>query len=75
MFACILESTERAIVLHENKQYYPDAEAVYGKDVEITVQDEDTQPISKPIVETSKQKKFDHRETISDLPASTYTKE
>ena len=46
-----------------------------GQRVRVTVQDEDTQPISKPIVAPTKQKKFDHREVVSDLPASTYTKE
>lgn len=29
------------IVLHEDKQYYPDAEKVFGKDVEALVMEED----------------------------------
>ena len=29
------------IVLHEDKQYYPEAEKVFGKDVEALVQEED----------------------------------
>lgn len=29
------------IVLHEDKQYYPDAERVFGQDVEALVMEED----------------------------------
>lgn len=29
------------IVLHEDKQYYPDADRVFGKDVEALVMEED----------------------------------
>ncbi|KCV71541.1 elongation factor 2 [Fonticula alba] len=38
------------IVLHEDKQYYPSAQSVYGPGVEIVVQEEDTQMLSEPIV-------------------------
>ncbi|KAI8619018.1 P-loop containing nucleoside triphosphate hydrolase protein [Chytriomyces sp. MP71] len=38
------------IVLHEDKKYYPSAEEVYGEGVETLVQDEDTQPLTMPIV-------------------------
>lgn len=34
------------IVLHEDKQYYPDAEKLYGKGVETLVMDEDAQPLT-----------------------------
>lgn len=39
------------IVLHEDKQYYPDAEQVYGKGVETLVMEEDAQPLTQPIIE------------------------
>ena len=39
-----------AIVQHEDKQYYPEAEEIYGSEAIITVQEEDTQPITEPIV-------------------------
>ena len=39
------------IVLAEDKSYYPAAETVYGKDVETMIEEEDHQPITKPIIE------------------------
>ena len=36
-----------------DKQYYPTAEQVYGKDVEAMVEEEDAQPLSEPIIGTS----------------------
>lgn len=38
-----------SIVLHEDKQYYPDVEEVYPE-AETMVQDEDTQPLSVPVI-------------------------
>ncbi|CAE6423334.1 unnamed protein product, partial [Rhizoctonia solani] len=40
----------QAVVLHEDKKYYPSAEEVYGPDVETLVQEEDAQPLSEPII-------------------------
>jgi U5 small nuclear ribonucleoprotein component len=40
-------------------RYYPEAEEVYGKDVEAMVQDEDTMPIEQPIIQPIKEKQFD----------------
>ncbi|QRV80203.1 Elongation factor Tu GTP binding domain [Ceratobasidium sp. AG-Ba] len=40
----------QAVVLHENKKYYPTAEEVYGPDVETLVQEEDAQPLTEPII-------------------------
>ncbi|GAA5856097.1 hypothetical protein JCM8547_002978 [Rhodosporidiobolus lusitaniae] len=50
--------TSNAIILHDDKQYYPSAQAVYGADVETMVQEEDAQPLSQPIVEPVKTRKF-----------------
>eukprot|EP00802_Teleaulax_amphioxeia_P003246 Tamp_03249.p1 GENE.Tamp_03249~~Tamp_03249.p1 ORF type:complete len:989 (-),score=348.22 Tamp_03249:779-3745(-) len=50
-----------AVILHEDKQYYPDAEEVYPE-AETTVQDEDTQPLEKPIIAPIRTKHFDHVE-------------
>jgi U5 small nuclear ribonucleoprotein component len=55
-----------AIVLHEDKQYYPSARQVYGEDVEILVQEEDAQPLSVPIIAPVEVKKFTVEE--ADLP-------
>ena len=38
------EGPSQAVILHEDKKYYPDAEQVYPE-AETTVQDEDTQVI------------------------------
>ncbi|CAO3634329.1 unnamed protein product [Mucor fragilis] len=61
------------IVLHEEKKYYPSAEEVYGEDVETMVQEEDTQPLSEPIVAPIQVRKFNVTET--DLPETYYSKE
>eukprot|EP00123_Amoebidium_parasiticum_P017643 comp23931_c0_seq1/m.42255 comp23931_c0_seq1/g.42255 ORF comp23931_c0_seq1/g.42255 comp23931_c0_seq1/m.42255 type:complete len:133 (-) comp23931_c0_seq1:2772-3170(-) len=55
----VTEVTSTAIVLHEDKKYYPTAEEVYGADVETLVQEEDTQPLTEPIVLTKKNKKME----------------
>ena len=55
-----------AVVLHEDKQYYPTAQQVYGPGVETMVQEEDAQPLSQPIIAPIVQKKFAVQE--ADLP-------
>ena len=62
-----------AIVLHEDKSYYPDASEVFGAGVETLVQEEDTQPLTEPIIAPIKFKKFSVVE--KDLPPTTYQKE
>ncbi|KAJ1548336.1 hypothetical protein HK405_003625, partial [Cladochytrium tenue] len=67
------EPTSSAVVLHEDKKYYPTAEEVYGPDVETLVQDEDTQPLTVPIIAPIKEaRKYVHEK---DLPATTFSKE
>ncbi|KAJ1923594.1 hypothetical protein IWQ60_005784 [Tieghemiomyces parasiticus] len=61
------------IVLHEDKKYYPSALEIYGEGVEVLVQEEDTQPITEPIVKPVKVKKFQIVE--KELPATIYKKE
>eukprot|EP01114_Cavostelium_apophysatum_P008768 TRINITY_DN2152_c0_g1_i2.p1 TRINITY_DN2152_c0_g1~~TRINITY_DN2152_c0_g1_i2.p1 ORF type:complete len:970 (-),score=294.30 TRINITY_DN2152_c0_g1_i2:64-2973(-) len=61
-----------AIILHEDKKYYPSAEEVYPG-VETLVQDEDTQPLTQPIIAPIKAKNFEHIE--AGLPDTTYSKE
>ena len=67
------EGTSNAVILHEDKQYYPTAQQVYGRDVETMVQEEDAQPLSQPIIEPVVQKKFSVEET--DLPPVYYSRE
>lgn len=52
------EAPQNAVVLHEDKKYYASANEVYGEDVEALVQEEDAQPLSQPIVEPVKVRKF-----------------
>lgn len=49
---------QMAIVLHEDKKYYPSALEVYGPGVETLVQEEDAQPLTEPIIAPVKRKKF-----------------
>jgi U5 small nuclear ribonucleoprotein component len=64
-----LQSATRAVVLHEDKKYYPEAEEVYGPGVEITVQEEDTQNISEPIVKPEDRRQFVHVERTKEARA------
>ncbi|EME44195.1 hypothetical protein DOTSEDRAFT_71873 [Dothistroma septosporum NZE10] len=60
------EGPSNAVVLHEDKQYYPSASQIYGPDVETLVQEEDTQTLQQPIVAPVEHKKFTVEE--EDLP-------
>ncbi|KAJ7551293.1 hypothetical protein O6H91_06G009000 [Diphasiastrum complanatum] len=51
--------TEGAVVLAEDKKYYPTAMEVYGEGVETLVMDEDAQPLEEPIIKPVKAKKFE----------------
>lgn len=54
------DRTGMEVVLHEDKKYYPTAEEVYGPEVETIVQEEDTQPLTEPIIKPVKAKKILH---------------
>ena len=60
-------------MLHEDKQYYPTAQQVYGEDVETMVQEEDLQPLSQPIIAPVQQKKFVVQE--ADLPPVYFSRD
>lgn len=64
--------SSNAIILHDNKKYYPLASEVYGEDVETMVQEEDLQPLSEPIVAPVKVRKF--RVEEKDAPQTTFDK-
>ncbi|KAI9783457.1 MAG: hypothetical protein M1816_001381 [Peltula sp. TS41687] len=67
------EGPSNAIILHEDKQYYPTAQQVYGPDVETLVQEEDAQPLTQPIIAPVEQKKFTVQE--ADLPSVNFARE
>lgn len=63
-------SASRAVVLHEDKRYYAEAEDVYGADVETLVQDEDAQMLSEPILKPDTRAKL-HVEDTGPSVSST----
>lgn len=67
------DKNSRAVVLHEDKRYYPTSLEVYGPDVETIVQEEDAQPLDKPLIEPVKKMKFQLKE--QSLPETTYEME
>lgn len=67
------DTHEMQVVLHEDKKYYPTAEEIYGPEVETIVQEEDTQPLTEPIIAPVKRKKFSIAE--QDLPETVYDME
>ena len=67
-----VEPARNAVVLHEDKQYYPTAQQVYGEDVETLVQEEDAQPLSEPIVAPIKVRKWTVEE--KDMPETRFDK-
>ena len=69
----IEDGPSNAVVLHEDKQYYPTAQQVYGPDVETMVQEEDAQPLSQPIIAPIQQKKFTVQEV--DLPRVHFSRD
>ncbi|KAK9547949.1 hypothetical protein V6000_009150 [Aspergillus fumigatus] len=68
-----VDGPSNAVVLHEDKQYYPSAKQVYGDEVETLVQEEDSQPLSQPIIAPVQQKKFSIEE--ADLPPVHFSRE
>ncbi|KAJ2917822.1 hypothetical protein MD484_g2581, partial [Candolleomyces efflorescens] len=64
--------THNAVILHEDKQYYPSASDVYGEGVETLVQEEDAQPLSEPIVAPVKVRKWTVEE--KDMPETRFDK-
>uniref|UniRef100_A0A8D9AUG7 116 kDa U5 small nuclear ribonucleoprotein component n=1 Tax=Cacopsylla melanoneura TaxID=428564 RepID=A0A8D9AUG7_9HEMI len=63
----------QAVVLHEDKRYYPTAMEVFGPDVETVVQEEDSQALSVPLIAPIKKIKFQLKE--QDLPDTVYNME
>mmetsp|Transcript_35450 Transcript_35450/g.67878 ORF Transcript_35450/g.67878 Transcript_35450/m.67878 type:complete len:976 (+) Transcript_35450:63-2990(+) len=52
----------QAIMLAEDKKYYPSAEEVYGEETETLVMEEDAQPLEEPIVKPIKKKQLEVEE-------------
>lgn len=71
--SCLEQGPSNSVILHEDKQYYPSAQQVYGAGVETLVEEEDTQPLTQPIIAPVQQKKFTVQE--ADLPPVFYSRE
>ena len=59
------DETSRAVVLHEDKEYYQTAEEVYPGAATVVL-DEDAQPLSEPILKPVKVRKFSTLDDISN---------
>jgi U5 small nuclear ribonucleoprotein component len=68
-----VEDTSSAVVLHEDKKYYPTASEVFGTGVETIVQEEDAQALTQPIIAPVKRSRFSILE--QDIPETTYNLE
>nr|CAH8870236.1 unnamed protein product [Trichobilharzia regenti] len=68
-----IQEESLAVVLHEDKKYYPSALEVYGPEVETLVQEEDAQPLTQPLIEPIQRKKFAYSE--ASIPITTYDPE
>ena len=66
------EPVHNAVILHEDKKYYPSASEVYGPDVETLVQEEDAQPLTEPIIAPVKIRKWNVEE--KDMPETRFDK-
>ena len=64
-----LKNTDYQVTLHEEKEYYPDAQEVFPG-VETLVMEEDTQPINIPIIPPAVKQKYDYYENVQ--PKLTY---
>jgi U5 small nuclear ribonucleoprotein component len=69
------EGPSNAVILHEDKQYYPTASQTYGRDVEALVQEEDAQPLSVPIIEPVVHKTFAISEDDASIPKTYFSRE
>ena len=63
------DNPETAIVLAEDKKYYPSAEEVYGEGTETLVMDEDAQPLEEPIIAPLKTKRVEVRDANAPVLA------
>lgn len=61
---------EHQIVLHEDKKYFAEMEEVYPG-VETLIMEEDTQPITQPIIEAIKSKNFEFMEKT--IPETSFS--
>jgi len=66
------QGPSRQITLHEDKQYYPEPEEVYGPHTEVRFEEEDEQPIEDPIVKPVLSKSLWLPEPSNSMPSCLY---
>lgn len=69
-----IAQTTTAVVLAEDKQLYPTASQVFGPDTQVLVEEEDTQPLSHPLVAPIVDDAHAHFESDQSVPASRYSR-
>lgn len=63
-----------AVVLAEDKQYYPSAEEVFGPNTEVLVEEEDAQPLSEPIIAPIVELSSGLHENSNTIPSAKYSR-
>ena len=58
------DGMETAVVLHEDKKYYPTADEVYGKETETLVMEEDAQPLEVHASESNQRLPNSNRQNL-----------
>lgn len=67
------ETPSNAIVLAEDKQYYPTAEEVFGPNTEVLVEEEDAQDITEPIIAPALESSSGLHEKEESIPPAKYS--
>ncbi|CAN8061823.1 unnamed protein product [Agarophyton chilense] len=68
------QDDSQAIVLAEDKQYYPSAEEVFGPDTEVLIEEEDAQGISEPIIAPMVEPSSGLHESQDTIPPARYSR-
>jgi U5 small nuclear ribonucleoprotein component len=66
----VIDEPGHQVVLHEDKKYYPELEEVYPE-AEGLIMEEDTQPITQPIIAPVKDRKFEKYNR--EIPDTTFS--
>lgn len=68
------DGDSKAIVLAEDKQYYPSAEEVFGPNTEVLIEEEDAQHISEPIIAPIIEPSSGLHEESHSIPPAKYSR-
>lgn len=68
----LTDANSRAVVLAEDREHYPSAQDVFGPDTEVLIEEEDSQPITEPIIAPKLDKTSSLAETKATEPMPKY---